>query len=65
MFRPCDKRFKLVLIKRVTEAEMEASADRQDEGSIYSGMQRRLRAAEGVWLLAAALGRSVGAGSFF
>lgn len=33
----CDKCFKLVLIMRVTEEEMEASADRQDEWSIYFG----------------------------
>lgn len=37
MFWPCDKCFKLVLIMRVTEEEIEASADRQDEWSIYFG----------------------------
>lgn len=37
VFWPCDKCFKLVLIMRVTEEEMEASADRQDEWSIYFG----------------------------
>lgn len=37
MFWPCDKCFKLVLIMRVTEEEMEASADRRDEWSIYFG----------------------------
>lgn len=37
MFWPCDKCFKLDLIMRVTEEEMEASADRQDEWSIYFG----------------------------
>lgn len=37
MFWPCDKCFKLVLIMRVTEEEMEASAGRRDEWSIYFG----------------------------
>lgn len=37
VFWPCDKCFKPVLIMCVTEEEMEASADRQDEWSIYMG----------------------------
>lgn len=36
-FWPCDKCSKLLLIMRVTEEEMEARVDRQDEWSIYYG----------------------------